>query len=48
LIFAALILWAGRNRPVCIHVGTETFGNSTNRFGDAYALSWTTFSTVVR
>lgn len=48
LIFAALILWAGRNHPVCIHVGGEPFGNSTNRFGDAYALSWTTFSTVVR
>jgi hypothetical protein len=47
LLFAALILWSGRNRPECIHVNGISFGNSTNQFGDAYFLSWTTFSTVV-
>jgi hypothetical protein len=48
LAFAALILWAGRNRPVCIYVSGKFFGNSTSQFGDAFALSWTTFATVVR
>lgn len=47
LIFAGLILWGGRRRPECIWINGEDFGKSANQFGDAYMLSWTTFSTVV-
>jgi hypothetical protein len=47
LLFAALILWSGRNRPDCIHVNGIPFGNSTYQFGDAFFLSWTTFTTTV-
>eukprot|EP00544_Gedaniella_sp_CCMP2646_P003330 CAMPEP_0202510394 /NCGR_PEP_ID=MMETSP1361-20130828/53271_1 /ASSEMBLY_ACC=CAM_ASM_000849 /TAXON_ID=210615 /ORGANISM="Staurosira complex sp., Strain CCMP2646" /LENGTH=726 /DNA_ID=CAMNT_0049144655 /DNA_START=114 /DNA_END=2294 /DNA_ORIENTATION=+ len=48
LFFALLIFWSGVNHPVCIHVNGQDFGASgdRNRFRDAYALSWTTFSTV--
>ena len=47
LIFAALILWSGRNRPECIHVNGISIGNSASKFSDAFFLSWTTFTTVV-
>ena len=49
LFFALLIFWSGVNHADCVHVNGEHFGESGkgNRFGDAYALSWTTFSTVV-
>jgi hypothetical protein len=49
LFFALLIFWSGVNHPECIHVNGQDFGASGdgNRFRDAYALSWTTFSTVV-
>jgi hypothetical protein len=48
LFFALLIFWSGVNHPECIHVNGQDFGASGdgNRFRDAYALSWTTFSTV--
>lgn len=53
IVFAILILWSGKNRPECLHVNGESFSNYTGAtgyqdFGDAYALSWTSFSTVVR
>jgi len=49
LSFALLIYLSGLNHTDCVHVNGESFGvsGSGNRFGDAYALSWTTFSTVV-
>lgn len=49
LTFALLIFWSGTNHPDCVHVNGQNFGDSGrgDRFGDAYALSWTTFSTVV-
>jgi hypothetical protein len=52
IIFAWLIFWSGRNRPECLHINGINFSNYTTAtlhrdFGDAYALSWTTFSTVV-
>lgn len=47
--FAAMIYIAGRNKPECIHVGGYNFDEEGGPyFLDAYALSWTTFSTVVR
>jgi len=51
LIFAVLILWSGYNHPQCLHVNGDNFSNYTGAttyqdFGDAYALSWTSFSTV--
>lgn len=43
-IFFALLIWAlGRKDPTCI--GGADF--ESDFFADAYALSWTTFSTVV-
>ena len=50
LFFALLIFASGINHPDCVHVNGQTFGQSGagNRFSDAYELSWTTFSTVVR
>ena len=48
LFFALLIFWAGNNHPLCIHVNGYEFGADGARFSDAYALSWVTFSTVVR
>lgn len=52
LCFGLLIFWMGQSRPECVHVNGETFSNYTGStsyrdFGDAYALSWTSFSTVV-
>lgn len=52
LAFGLLILWMGQYKPECIHVNGENFSNYTGAtvwrdFGDAYALSWTSFSTVV-
>lgn len=50
LFFALLIFASGTNHPRCVHVNGKDFGQSGpgDRFSDAYALSWTTFSTVVR
>lgn len=49
LIFALIFYWAGNSNPDCIHVNGRAFAvnsTSTQDFMDAYALSWTTFSTV--
>jgi len=46
LVFAVLIFWSGHNKPQCIHVNGVDFGSTDADFMDAYALSWTTFSTV--
>jgi hypothetical protein len=47
MVFAALIIMAGTMDPQCVRVGGEPFGESDSQFADAFALSWTTFSTVV-
>lgn len=49
-IFTLLIFIIGIRNPVCISVGGEDFGEDKGiwkKAMDAYALSWTTFSTVV-
>lgn len=46
MIFAGFIVAAGRMDPKCVRVGGETFDTATSQFADAFALSWTTFSTV--
>ena len=49
--FAAIIYAIGMQKPNCIHVNGIDFGANETSAGervlDAYALSWTTFSTVV-
>lgn len=47
LIFAVFILLIGLHKPHCVHVNGVDFGTTGANFLDAYALSWTTFSTVV-
>lgn len=46
MVFAGVIVGVGRLDPECIQVGGTPFANSTAPFADAFALSWTTFSTV--
>ena len=47
LLFAIFIYWLGINHSKCIHVNGEDFGADTDApFTDAFALSWTTFTTV--
>jgi hypothetical protein len=46
LFFGLLVLWVGKMDAECIRVGGDPIDSST--FTDAYDLSWTTFSTVVR
>lgn len=46
IIFAGIIIAVGHIDDQCIQVGGTAFGNSTSEFADAFALSWTTFSTV--
>lgn len=47
LVFCALIISAGELDADCIKIGGISFGNTTaSYFADAFALSWTTFSTV--
>ena len=45
---AALIIVAGTLDPECVRIGGQPFGEVDSEFADAFALSWTTFSTVVR
>ena len=52
-IFAGFILWAAADRPQCIassafssFMRLEDGTTYSERVADAYALSWTTFSTV--
>lgn len=46
LLFAAAMVVIGHSKPDCIQVAGQPF-STTGGFLDAYALSWTTFSTVV-
>jgi len=47
LIFAGLYELVGNWKPNCIIVSGEDFGTNPNsKFTDAFALSWTTFTTV--
>lgn len=46
MVFAALIIIAGELDDECVRIGGEPFGAVDSEFADAFALSWTTFSTV--
>lgn len=47
MFFAALYLAAGTMTPECIIVSSQEFGaNPMSMYSDAFALSWTTFTTV--
>jgi len=47
IIFATFIFLYGLTYPHCIHVnGVDFDGEDVTKFVDAFALSWTTFSTV--
>ena len=46
LIFATAIYLFGLSSPQCIHVNGVDFDETRTKFMDAFALSWTTFSTV--
>ncbi len=49
LVFAGLLYVAGSHEPYCITASGEHFGaHPQTKFSDAFALSWTTFTTVVR
>lgn len=47
ILFAGFITLAGRIDANCVQIGGEPFGYNAAAFADAFALSWTTFSTVV-
>lgn len=44
--FALFIYLIGKKNPKCIHVNGVDFEETRTQFVDAFALSWTTFSTV--
>lgn len=46
IFFAALITMAGQMDEQCVRIGGEVFDQQDTAFADAFALSWTTFSTV--
>jgi len=46
MIFAGFIIAAGKMDNECVRIGGEPFADATSQFADAFALSWTTFSTV--
>jgi hypothetical protein len=46
LLFATFMHISGVRSPECIHVNGVDYLQNTTNFMDAYALSWTTFSTV--
>lgn len=46
LFFSAFITLAGRLDYECVRVGSDTFATSEAPFAIAFALSWTTISTV--
>lgn len=46
IFFAILMFWSGRNKVDCLTVNGYYFNGTASDFADAYALSWTTFSTV--
>ena len=45
--FAIAIHVVGIFQPMCIYVGGEDYNTAGHQFLDAFALSWTTLSTVV-
>ena len=47
IFFAGFIIAAGRLDPECVRIGGDKFESAGTTFADAFALSWTTFSTVV-
>ena len=47
ILFAGFITLAGRIDADCVRVGEQPFGYNFAAFADAFALSWSTFSTVV-
>ena len=47
-LFAILAYVVGRIEPNCLYVGSLNFAESGYYFIDAFQVSWTTFSTVVR
>ena len=50
LVFAVFLWLAGRQYPACIVTSGSPFGDNSSKdstmFSDAFALSWTTFTTV--
>jgi hypothetical protein len=46
ILFAGFITAAGTVDPECVRIGGEEFAYAGAAFADAFALSWTTFSTV--
>jgi hypothetical protein len=46
ILFAGFITVAGNIDPQCVRIGGEEFDKENTAFADAFALSWTTFSTV--
>ena len=50
VIFAVFLFLAGRQYPACIVTSGSPFGDNSSKdstmFSDAFALSWTTFTTV--
>ena len=46
LIFTGIIAAAGSLDESCVIIGGKSFGHAGTEFFDAFALSWTTFSTV--
>ena len=47
VFFGLVLLLAGNAEPECIVASGDNFGaNPNSRFSDAFALSWTTFTTV--
>ena len=46
IFFAALITIAGQLDEECVRIGGNEFDLQDTAFADAFALSWTTFSTV--
>ena len=48
MAFSVLIIIAGTLDAECVRIGGAPFGEVDSEFADAFALSWTTFSTVVR
>lgn len=47
LLWGLAIYGVGKYQPNCIYVGDLNFETGGGHFIDAYAISWTTFSTVV-
>jgi hypothetical protein len=47
IVFSGFIVLAGSLESDCVRIGGESFGVAGTPFADAFALSWTTFSTVV-